>query len=267
LHCIIIKIKKTITGRIRLKNPKSILITGASSGIGAALANEYAEPGIVLHLSGRNKGRLEAIKTDCETRGATAHIYTIDVTDEVSMSDWVLSCHPLDLVIANAGVSSSLSNLDNISDHTKNIFDINVLGVFNTIHPAIKCMKPSGQGQIAVVASVAGFRGLPSAPAYSTSKVTVKAYGEALRGLYYKDGLEINVISPGFVKSRITDKNKFKMPFLIEADQAAKIICRGLKINKPHIIFPWQMHVITFIAQRLVPNFVLDYLLKKLPQK
>ena len=134
-----------------MKNPKSILITGASSGIGAALANEYAEPGIVLHLSGRNKGRLEAIKTDCETRGATAHIYTIDVTDEVSMSDWVLSCHPLDLVIANAGVSSSLSNLDNISDHTKNIFDINVVGVFNTIHPAIKCMKPSGQGQIAAV--------------------------------------------------------------------------------------------------------------------
>lgn len=267
MHCIVIKIKKSITGRVRLKNPKSILITGASSGIGAALAHEYAEPGIILHLSGRNKGRMETIKADCKTSGATVHIDTIDVRDEVSMSAWILSCQPLDLVIANAGISSSLSNSDNISVHTKNIFDINVIGVFNTVHPAIKCMKPRGQGQIAVVASVAGFRGLPSAPAYSTSKVAVKAYGEALRGLYCKDGLEINVISPGFVKSRITEKNKFKMPFLIEADQAAKIIRSGLEKNNPHIIFPWQMHVITFIAQRLVPDFILEYLLKKLPQK
>lgn len=250
-----------------MKNPKSILITGASSGIGKALAEEYTAPGVTLHLSGRNLERLSAVKTDCEARGATVHTQIVDVTDEIAMSDWILGRGTLDLVIANAGVSSSLRAADSIADHTKNVFEINVGGVFNTVHPTIECMKPHGRGQIAIVSSVAGFRGLPSSPAYSTSKVTIKAYGEALRGFYHADGLEINVICPGFVRSRLTDKNKFKMPFFMEADRAAKIIRRGLENNKANITFPWQMRVLTFTARRLIPEFILERILRRLPNK
>jgi short-subunit dehydrogenase len=250
-----------------LKNPKSILITGASSGIGEALAREYAAPGVTLHLSGRNQERLNAVKTDCEARSATVHTQLIDVTDENSMSDWILGCGALDLVIANAGVSSSINAAESIAEHTKSVFDINVGGVFNTVHPAIESMKPHGHGQVAIVSSVAGFRGLPSSPAYSTSKVTVRAYGEALRGYYHAYGLEINVICPGFVRSRLTDNNKFKMPFFMEADRAAKIIRSGLANNKANIMFPWQMRILTFAARRLLPEFILERMLRRLPKK
>lgn len=253
-----------------MKNPKSILITGASSGIGRALALEYANHDITLFLSGRSEDRLNQIRTECGAIGATVYARTIDCCDKDKMAEWIKECDDicaLDLVIANAGVSTSVAAKDDISEHTKTLFETNVNGVFNTIHPAINVMKPRGRGQIAIVSSVAGFRGIPSSPAYSTSKVAVKAYGEALRGFYHAQGLEINVISPGFVRSRITDQNNFKMPFFMEAEKAARIIRQGLEKNKANIIFPWQMRALTFIARRIIPEFMLERILRKLPEK
>ncbi|MBT7583043.1 MAG: SDR family NAD(P)-dependent oxidoreductase, partial [Kordiimonadaceae bacterium] len=104
-------------------------------------------------------------------------------------------------------------------------------------------------------------------PAYSTSKVAVKAYGEALRGLYHDQGIEINVICPGFVRSRITDKNNFKMPFFMEAEKAAKIIRKGLANNKRLITFPWQMRIIMGSLVRFMPEFLLGKILRGLPIK
>lgn len=253
-----------------MKNPKSILITGASSGIGRALALEYAGEGVTLFLSGRAKDRLRYVDIECQERGSVVHTKIIDCRDPFDMDAWIKECDEtstLDLVIANAGVSSSIKAEDDISEHTKSVFETNVNGVFNTVHPAINLMKPRGRGQIAIVSSVAGFRGLPSSPAYSTSKVTVRAYGEALRGFYHINGLQINVISPGFVRSGITDKNNFKMPFFMEADKAAWLIRRGLKKNKANIMFPWQMRVLTTIARRLIPEFLLERILRQLPKK
>ncbi len=253
-----------------MKNPKSILITGASSGIGRALAMEYAVPGVTLFLSGRAKDRLYYVDIECQARGATVYTKIIDCREQQDMEAWITECDEacaLDLVIANAGVSSSVRADDDIAEHTSSVFDTNVNGVFNTVHPAINQMKQRGRGQIAIVSSVAGFRGLPSSPAYSTSKVTVRAYGEALRGFYHGDGLEINVISPGFVRSAITDKNNFKMPFFMEAEKAARIIRRGLENNQANIMFPWQMRVLTGIARRLIPEFMLERMLRRLPKK
>lgn len=247
-----------------MKNPKSILITGASSGIGHALAIEYAGHDIILFLSGRNEERLRAVKKECEQKDATVYIKTIDVLDEDEMTQWITECDAvasLDMVITNAGISSGSGNL------AKQVFNINVHGVFNTVTPSLDLMKNHGRGQIAIMSSIAGFRGLPSSPAYSTSKVAVKAYGEALRGRYHHQNIEINVICPGFVKSRLTASNKFKMPFLMESDKAAKIIRRGLEKNKAVIVFPWQMKFIVGTLMAIIPEFLVERLLRQLPKK
>lgn len=250
-----------------MKNPKSILITGASSGIGEALALEYAKSGVTLHLSGRNEERLNDVKAACEARGGRVFPKVIDVTDEKAMADWIKGCGDLELIIVNAGIAKPFKTHYDLARHTREIFDVNLGGVFNTVHPAIEMMKEAGQGQIALISSIAGYRGMPSAPAYSSSKVAVKAYGEALRGFYHSMGIEINVICPGFVRSRLTDGNKFKMPFFMEANRAAKIIRLGLEKNKGLITFPWQMRMIVGGMIRIVPEFLLDKIFRKVPHK
>ncbi|MDA0707952.1 MAG: SDR family NAD(P)-dependent oxidoreductase [Proteobacteria bacterium] len=253
-----------------MKNPKSILITGASSGIGMALAEIYANDGVTLFMSGRNQQRLNDIQLICEANGATIHTKIIDSRDQLKMDHWIKECHkihPLDLVIANAGISAPFNTDGDIATHTKDLFDVNVNGVFHTLHPALSVMQAAGKGQIAVVSSLAGYFGMSSAPAYSASKVCIKAYGEALRGLYQKHGIAINVICPGFVRSRITDQNKFPMPFFMEAEKAAKIIKQGLEKNKAHIAFPWQTKWPLALMIRFLPSWLLIKIFSKMPSK
>jgi len=253
-----------------MKNPKSILITGGSSGLGAALAKDYAAEGITLFLSGRNQERLSAIQLACQAGGAAVHIALVDSSDEKAMSDWITSCEgiaPLDLVVANAGIGDGFTTDMDLGQHSKKIFDINVGGVFNTVHPAIRLMQARGRGQIALISSLAGYHGLPTAPAYSTSKVCVKAYGEALRGLYAQHGIEINVVCPGFVKSAMTARNDFPMPFLMETDKAIGLLRRGLEKNQGRITFPWQLSLIFGFMVRFFPEWLFDHLFRVMPAK
>ena len=243
------------------------MITGASSGIGEALAKAYAANGIKLYISGRDKERLSAVADACKTDGAIVEAKVIDVTDKNKMSEWVSTLKPLDLVIANAGIGTPFKFEDDLAEKTEEIFDVNLKGVFNTVHPAIKIMKEQSFGQVALISSVAGYRGMPSAPLYSASKVAVKAYGEALRGFYHDHNIQVNVICPGFVRSRITDQNDFSMPFFMEAPKAAEIIKQGLSKNKGLITFPWQMRLIMGALIRLVPKFILEKILRQLPEK
>lgn len=229
---------------IQMKDPKNILITGASSGIGEAVAQLYAAPGVVLAISGRNKARLEKVAKTLKDKGAVVYSKVIDVTDEKAMAAWIADIDkkaPLDLVIANAGVGVQQGDFDTMHDAASFTIGVNVGGVFNTVHPALNWMKKRGRGQVAIVSSLAGYIGLPGSPMYSASKNAVRAYGEALRPAYALKGIEINVICPGWVKSRITDRNQYKMPFFMEVDKAAKIIVKGLAKNKGRISFPWQM--------------------------
>ncbi|WP_321391351.1 SDR family NAD(P)-dependent oxidoreductase [Emcibacter sp.] len=253
-----------------MDNPKSILITGASSGIGEALALEYAAPGTHLFLSGRDRERTDTIAEACRTKGATAEGKVIDVRDQDAMTDWINACHatkPLDLVIANAGIGLGFNKDVDIEKHTADIFAVNVNGVFHTIHPSLDLMRKKGHGQIAIMASLAAYHGMPSSPAYSTSKACVKAYGEALRGAYWSDGIKVTVICPGFVESRITRRNKFPMPFLMTGEKAARIIRRGLARNKARITFPWQIRLMFGGAVRFLPEFLMDRFLRALPDK
>jgi|TARA_R110001583_G_scaffold193866_4_gene363411 short-subunit dehydrogenase len=247
----------------------AILITGASSGIGAALARYYACSGVTLFISGRNQTRLKLVENDCRKAGANVFADILDVTDKSVMVEYVSKCHsimPLSLVIANAGISAGSGDDGETPDQARHILATNIDGVLNTIDPAIAVMKQQRRGQIAIMSSQASWRGLPSAPAYCASKAAVRIYGEALRGNLAQDGIKVNVICPGFVKSRITDANTFRMPFLMEAGKAAKIIDRGLIRNKAIIAFPWQMNMATSLLKHL-PSALFDRLARKLPKK
>lgn len=254
-----------------MKNPRTILITGASSGIGEALALEYARPGIFLALSGRNAERLEAVADSCRDKGADVTCDIVDVADMHAMRNWITGIdeeRSLDLVIANAGIAgdSGFKGADLNEAVTRDIFAINMAGMLNTLFPVIEPMRKRGKGQLALVSSIAGFRGLPSAPAYSTSKVMVKACGEALRGVLRKEGVEVSVICPGFVESRITENNDFPMPFILKAPKAAKIIRKGLEKNKVLIAFPWPLVTVMRLLN-LLPASWTNRLLSSLPNK
>ena len=251
-----------------MKNPKSILITGASSGIGEALALHYAATDVTLYLCGRDRSRLDDVAARCAERGAAVHADVIDVTDRDAVAAWILrgdAIRPLDLVIANAGVgiSSAEGTLAEVAERT---FAVNVDGVMHTVHPAAGIMRARRRGQIAIVSSVAGYLGLASAPAYSASKAAVKAYGEAIRGYLEPDGVEVSVICPGFVASRITERNAFAMPFFMQADRAARIIARGLARNRGRIVFPWQMAIVARLMASL-PMWAVDWAARRAPRK
>lgn len=247
----------------------SILITGASSGIGAALAVEYAAPGVRLFLCGRDAGRLDEVAGACRAKGAAVEARVLSVVDAAALAHWVAEAEvagPLDLVIANAGISAGTGEGAETAEQTRAIFAVNVDGVLNTVLPAIAPMRARRSGQIAIVASVAGFRGLPSAPAYCASKAAVKAWGEGLRGWLARDGVKVSVILPGFVESRITAANDFVMPFLMPADKAARIIRRGLERDRGRIAFPWPTVFGAWLLS-VLPDALVDRLSRRLPGK
>lgn len=254
-----------------MKDPKSILISGASSGIGQALALEYAAPGVHLALGGRDGARLESTAQQCRAKGANVHTRVVPVTDPAAMRAWIEevdSAQPLDLVVANAGISGGAGNQNGESEaQARGIFDVNFNGVLNTIWPAIDAMRKRGKGgQIAITSSMASLTPLPGAPAYATSKAAVKFYGEALHGALKPEGIIVSTICPGFVRSRITDQNDFPMPFFMEAPKAARIIRKGLAKGRVSIWFPWPMAAMTWLISILPPCWRV-WILARAPKK
>lgn len=250
-------------------NPKNILISGAGSGIGHALAISYSQAGVNLFLCGRDEKKLQSTKILCEELKAEVHVKILDVSDELAMKNWIDKIeekYSLDLVIANAGISAGTAGGPESFNQVKKIFSTNVDGVLNLIHPVIDKMKVRKKGQIALVSSLAGFRGLPSSPAYSASKSAVRVYGEALRGNLGKLGIEVNLICPGYVKTPMTDVNEFPMPFLMDASKAAEIIKRGLAKNKSRIAFPFPLYFVVWLSTLLSPK-ITDPIFAKLPGK
>jgi short-subunit dehydrogenase len=226
-------------GADRPPQPRHVLITGASSGLGAALACAYAAPGRTLTLIGRDPVRLAAVADDC--RGSSATVLTVlaDVADPSAMERAVgdaEAARPLDLVIANAGISGGDGS--DATLRAQQILRVNVEGVVNTVEPALPTMIKRGRGQLALMSSLAGFRGMPSAPAYCASKAAVRVYGEALRARLRAHGVRVAILCPGFVETPLTARNPFPMPLIMPAGRAAARIKLGLDAGRTMIAFP-----------------------------
>lgn len=244
--------------------PRSVLISGASSGIGAALARRYARPGASLALSGRDAARLDAVAEACRAAGASVIAAALDVTERGPTEAWVRAAEraaPLELVIANAGVSAGTSGAPGSrgfygesDEQIRRILAVNVEGVLNTVIPALEGMQARAAGHIAIMSSLAGFRGLPGAAAYSASKAAVKSYGEALRVALKRGGVSVTVICPGFVDSRITERNEFPMPLKMTAEQAAALIARRLARRPARIAFPFPLYAAMWLLTALPPG-------------
>lgn len=244
------------------------LITGASSGIGEALAVECAKKGDTLFLCGRNAGRLERTAEKCRLLGARTISETCDVTDENAIRDFLEKCEktaPIERVFANAGVSTGEENETN----ARRTFATNVGGVVNTVLPAIEIFRRGGarrKKQIVITSSIAGYGPIKACPSYSATKSCVKTYGLALRGMLAPEGIAVNVVCPGFVRSRITDGNTCPMPFFLEADKAAGTIISRVEKNIPVIAFPWPMRFGTWFLS-VLPARVNEWINRLLPEK
>lgn len=246
--------------------PTRICITGASSGLGRALAVIYARSGVELFLCGRNQERLSDTALICRAKGAAISTSIIDVTDQKSMESWINSIAHLDLVIANAGISAGTSGESESLGQVSKIFNTNILGVVNSVMPAIEKMKNQHSGQIVIISSMAGILGLPSCPTYSASKAAVKVFGEALRENLRQYNIGVTVVLPGYIKTAMTKVNNFPMPLMIRSEQAAAIIKEKLEYNPAKIAFPKIIYWVLRFAGML-PQCMICPILRRLPAK
>ena len=257
-----------------MRFPRSILITGASSGIGAALARAYARHGATIALGGRDPVRIEATAETCRGLGAEATERVIDVTERDAMRRWIEEADraaPLDLVIANAGIGGAVAGVVEAEEQARRILATNVDGVLNTVYPAIDAMlaherRDGVRGQIAIVSSLAAFHGFPGAASYAASKAAVRAWGESLRAELYGEGIMVSVVCPGFVATPMTEGNTFPQPFKMGVDRCANIVARGLARNRARIAFPLPTYVGAWLGVAL-PAWTVDALIRRLPRK
>jgi short-subunit dehydrogenase len=223
--------------------PHHIAITGASAGLGRALASAYARPGVVLALSGRDVQRLEECAQTCRALGAHVITATVDVRDAAAMQHWLDrfdAAYPIDLLIANAGAASTLGHLDDweARERTAAIVDTNFYGAIHAALPVIDRMRTRCRGQIALISSLAALRGMAISPAYCASKAALKAWGDSVRPVLARDGIHVSVVLPGFVKTAMSDVFPGGKPFLWSAEKAAKVIQRKLASHRAEIAFP-----------------------------
>ncbi|KVH43888.1 SDR family NAD(P)-dependent oxidoreductase [Burkholderia diffusa] len=251
-----------------------IVITGASAGIGRALALSYARDGVVLGLIGRDAARLRDCAQDCRARGAQVIEGLIDVRDESVMKTWLDSfddLYPIDLLIANAGTASTLSSIEDWEalERTRTVVDTNLYGTLHAVLPAIERMRTRQGGQIALVSSLAALRGMAISPAYCASKAALKAWGDSVRPILAREGIRVSLVLPGFVKTAMSDVFPGDKPFLWSTERAATHIQRKLAAHRAEIAFPHILAVgMRFLA--LLPAIIGDAILERmsyLPRK
>jgi short-subunit dehydrogenase len=246
-----------------------IAITGASSGLGRAIALGYAKPGVTLHLAGRDAARLGAVALEARAKGATVVDSVVDVTAEAGMAAWVQGCARLDLVVANAGISTGPGDGPwEMPAQIRALFETNIFGVFNTVLPALVLIsaQPPGadglRGRVVVIGSIAGLIALPNSPAYSASKALLDFWLTGTGPSAAKAGIGLTLVRPGFIRTPMTAQNPFIMPGLMDADAAAAKIIAGIAAGKTRITFPWWLAAMARFGQ-VMPKTLLAGMRKK----
>src|SRR5829696_7550883 len=241
---------------------KVVLLTGASSGIGEGLALALAKRGAILGLLARRREMLDDLARRCKDAGGTARVFAADVTDAASVraaADEMRSeFGHIDILIANAGIGGNNRETRSLEpDAVKKLIDINLLGAVNSVHAVLPEMLERGSGQLVAISSLAGFRGLPNSAAYSASKAGMTAFFESVRLDVQHRGVDVTIIQPGFIKTPLTAGRENKMPFLMELDDAIRLIIRAIERKKKFAAFPWQLATIVR-AGRVFPAWLYD---------
>lgn len=237
-----------------------IVITGASGGIGAALSNALADEGCKLGLVARNVERLEKIAEEARGRGAEAVIAVADVGDRQQTVTAIQQVRdqlgPIDLLVASAG----LGDPDKIDPFDAELFErlmrVNWVGLVNAVEAVLPEMLQRGQGHLAVISSLRGYKGLPGFAGYSATKAAVNTFMEALRVDLRDRGISVTTICPGFVRTPMTDYKEFPMPWIMEPDDAARRIVHALRRKRSVYNFPWQNNLRMQVA-RLLPDWLI----------
>ena len=234
---------------------KLVWITGASSGIGREVALTLAREGVTVAVSARSRDKLD------EMAALSSFIkpFPLDVLDEAACDSTVAEIErtlgTIDLAILNAGIWRQMTVKDYSAAGAKETMSVNYFGVVNALEPLMRSMSERGSGHIAVVSSVAGYRGMMKGAAYSPSKAALIGMCEALYPHLQRKGVMLTVINPGFVKTPMTDVNTFPMPFIVPVEDAARTIVSGLKRKKYEIVFPWRMALL-MKTLRIMPNWL-----------
>jgi short-subunit dehydrogenase len=241
---------------------KVIFLTGASSGIGEALALAMAKRGVTLGLVARREELLREVAEKCEQNGGKARYFAVDVTDAKAVAEAAESLRnefgKIDVLIANAGVGGNNSETRNFNhEAVAKVININLLGAVNAVSAVLPSMLENKSGQLVAVSSLAGFRGLPKSAAYSASKAGMTAFFESVRLDVRKSGVAVTIIQPGFIKTPLTSGRENKMPFIMELDDSIPLFLRAIEKRKKFAAFPWQLASLAR-AGKFSPSWLYD---------
>jgi len=243
-----------------------VVISGASSGLGSALAQAYSRAGNRLTLFGRDPERLAAVAEACRGQASAVVTVACDVTDSREMQARLAQAdgeRPVDILIANAGIGGRevLAPAYGESPQlARSILDINTLGVVNTVSPLLEAFAKRRRGHVVIISSVMAFQGLAEAPVYAASKAAVRTYGQGLRRLLAAHDIHVTVVCPGFIATPMSQSLPFEGPFMVSAEAAARRIVKGVARREREIVFPWQLKLLAGAAA-LLPHSIFDGIL------
>ena len=241
---------------------KVVFLTGASSGIGEALAIEISKSGAVLGLLARREELLKQLAEKCRAAGGTARYFACDVTDAAAVQkaadDLRAEFGRIDILIANAGIGGNNKETRALEpEFVKQVIDINLMGAVNSVYAVLPQMLERGAGQLVAISSLAGFRGLPKSAAYSASKGAMTNLFESIRLDVQHEGVAVTIIQPGFIRTPLTSGRKNKLPFLMELEDAVPLFLKAIEKRKKFAAFPWQLATFVRLG-RFFPAWLYD---------
>ena len=241
---------------------KVVFLTGASSGIGEALAIEIAKHGAIVGLLARRAELLQEIAGKCEAAGGTSRVFAADVVDAEAVQKAADALREefgrIDILIANAGIGGNNKETRELQpEFVRQVIDINLMGAVNSVYAVLPQMLERGSGQLVAISSLAGFRGLPKSAAYSASKGALTNLFESIRLDVQNRGVAVTIIQPGFIRTPLTSGRKNKLPFLMELPDAVPLFLKAIEKRKKFAAFPWQLATIVRLG-RFFPAWVYD---------